>query len=304
MTRVSAVGLCVCLAGCATASIGAQEQQQDAPSGSAGSDSRPVALDARVALDAPATPLADAPAPLPMPQAAKLQITEVVLQPSAGEFIEIANPGDVAVALDRYYVADTQKYPLLAAGNLTVESTDFIVGFPAGASIAPKQVITIALDSAANFQTTYGRAPTYSLASGQLRSVAQNGTPGLTNAGEMVALLYWDGASDLVKDVDLVNVGVPSSSNLAPNKTGLSVDGPDADALKTAYATDGMTLGHPATAPAANQSMKRLRVDAAHQQTAAVCNGLAGSDETTEALSQTWSTAYAAPNPGTVDFAM
>ena len=64
-----------------------------------------------------------------------LLITEVVLQPTEAEFVEIYNPTDAAVALDDYYLADVPSYYLVPAGLRVVASSDFVVRFPAGASL-------------------------------------------------------------------------------------------------------------------------------------------------------------------------
>lgn len=226
----------------------------------------------------------DAPPPQPAPK--KLIITEVVLAPTAGEFIEIANPNSVAIALDNYYLTDSQKYPTLPAGSLTVDAADMLIRFPADAMLAPGAVATVAFDTAANFEITYGVAPTYSIASGTMRIVAQNGTASLTNGGEMVALLWWDGVSDLLKDCDALNVGVPSAGNLLPNKTNVAVDGPDVGTMTSTYAPDAMSMVNMTAAPGSLLSIKRLKFDAGYQIADATGNGITGDDETSEILSQ------------------
>src|SRR5678810_1151927 len=65
--------------------------------------------------------------------------------------------------------------------------------------------------------------------------------PGLTTTGEMVALFFWNGSTDTVKDVDLVIAGnAPSSTNTFIAKA--PVDGPDADAIPSAYLVDTLTI--------------------------------------------------------------
>jgi hypothetical protein len=274
---------------------------------------RQADLDASRGKDAPRSidaPQASIDAPVvavdgPMPSAAtKLILTEVVLTPSGSEFVEIANPTSQAVALDNYYLTDSQKYPTLPSAVPTVDSTDVIARFPAGASIAPHAVITVAFDTTANFQTAYGMAPTYSIGSSTMRIVAQTGSTGLTNAGEMVSMFWWDGATDLVKDCDELNVGVPSGGNLLPNKTGVAVDGPDSGSTKSTYATDSMTMVNLTATPGNNLSMKRIKFDTGFQTAAATGNGITGDDETSEMLSQTWATTFTAPTPGAVPFTL
>ena len=67
--------------------------------------------------------------------AERLLLKEVVVAPTAAEFIAIFNPNATAVALSDYYLSDNSTYYLLV-GSPTVDAADFIVRFPAGASIA------------------------------------------------------------------------------------------------------------------------------------------------------------------------
>ncbi len=234
----------------------------------------------------------------PPPQtSAKLLLTEVVLAPSMGEFIEIANPGAAPIDLSGYYLSDSGTYFRLPEGSPTVDSTDFIVKFPAGATIPPQGVITVAIDSVANFTTTYGSAPTYSLAT--MTPIASSGVPSLTNGGEIIVLFTWDGTSDNVRDVDLLLAGAPTAANGLVDKSGVAIDGPDADSTPTAYKPDARTIAAQATAPASGKSTKRTAQENGFQ-TGSAGNGVTGADETSENTSQTWDTTYSAPTPGVV----
>jgi hypothetical protein len=281
---VAAAGLCACAQG-GKASPSDAPDQFDAPTG--GRDSR---ADSRV--------LGDASCPLAMPAGPHLLLSEVVLTPSGHEFIEIVNPTTAAVDLSNYYLADNSAYYKLPAGAPNLGSSDFIVHFPAGAMIAAGGVVTVATDTAATFMTAYaGAAPTYSIADGTITTVTVNGTPTLTDAGELVALFYWDGSS-LVFDVDLLLAGVPSSINgLDANRSGYSQ-------LGCMYGTDANTMAAQASAPAAGKSTKRLALPAGHEAMGG--NGLTGDDETSEDTSATWDTTatYNAPTPGTVPAAI
>ena len=236
---------------------------------------------------------------------AQLLLTEVVLQPSTGELIEIANPGGTSVDLSTYYLSDNGNYFRLPAGVPTVDSGDFIVKFPAGASIAAHGVVTVAVDTTANFTTAYSVAPTYSIASNTMTGIAANGVPTLTNAGELVALFHWDGQSDLVKDVDLVLAGVPTAANGLVDKSGVAQDGPDAGTTTTAYAADARTLAVQAGAPGAGKSTKRVAKETGHETQSGGGNGITGDDETSEDSAATWdSSAFTTPTPGTVPAAL
>ncbi len=295
VTKTCAVVAAIWASGCATAETPGADNLDAARTIDARASSldAPQRLpDAAVAVDAPPSP--------PAPK--KLLLTEVVLTPTAGEFIEIANPNSVAISLDNYYLTDSQKYATLPAGPMTVDPADMLIRFPANAMLAPGAVATVAFDTATNFQITYGVAPTYSIAGGTMRIVAQNGTASMTNGGEMVALIWWDGASDLVKDCDAVNVGVPSAGNLLPNKTNVAVDGPDSGMTTSTYASDTMSMVNMTSTPGNLLSIKRLKLEAGYQTANATGNGITGDDETSETLAQTWSTTFTAPTPGALPF--
>lgn len=241
--------------------------------------------------------MVDAP---PAMAAAPLLLTEIVLTPSLGEFIEIANPSTQPVDLSTYYLADAGAYFRLPVNAPIVDAADFLVKFPAGASIPAKGVVTVALDTAANFTTTYGAAPTYSIASGTMTSVSANGVASLTNSGELIVLFRWDGQADLVRDVDIVLAGVPSVANSLVDKSGVTIDGPDADVTPTAYAADSRTLAAQPAAHAVGMSTKRVSLEAGHELQTGAGNGLTGDDETSEDTTSTWDTAFSAPTPGTI----
>ncbi|MCW5805774.1 MAG: lamin tail domain-containing protein [Deltaproteobacteria bacterium] len=281
------------VAGCAQGAVpGGPVPGVDAPPGGPPPDAAPG-----VDIDAP--PVVDIDAPPPMPAgAAALLLTEVVLAPTAGEFVEITNPTAQTVDLSTYYLSDSGQYFRLPAGAPTMDANDFIVKFPAGAMIAPGATITVAIDTAANFTTTYGIAPTFSIASGTMTGIAASGAATLTNGGEPIVLFQWNGQADLVRDVDIVLAGVPSAANLLADKSGVAIDGPDADTTPSTYATDARTIPAQAAAPASGKSTKRVRFPAGHQLATGTGNGLDGTDETSENTAATWDTAFTNPTPG------
>ncbi len=263
-------------------------------------------IDATV-IDAP--PPIDAAPPIdgPPPVITSLLLSEVVLTPTGGEFVEIVNPTAAAVNLSNFYVSDASQYFRLPAGVAAVaaDATDFVARFPAGASIPPHGVVTVALDTAANFTLAYpGVAPTYSVASATM-TVVTTGTATLTNAGEPIVLFFWDGASDKVTDVDIMIAGAPTAANLLANKSAVAIDGPDADSATGAYATDANTLPTQ-SAPGAAKSTKRIALESTLVETqAGTGNGVAGHDETSEQLGSTWDASpYTAPTPGQVPAAL
>jgi len=151
-----------------------------------------------------------------------LLITEFVVTPTEGEFIEIFNPNDVAVDLSNYYITDATfanggvfYYKIVTGNGGGGGFGDFNARFPAGSSIGPGEHQTLALSGSANFLTTYGVEPTYELYEDdaapdaipdmeEATSGSIGGQGGLSNSGEVLVLYYWDGMSDLVQDVDYV----------------------------------------------------------------------------------------------------
>ena len=227
-----------------------------------------------------------------------LLLTEVVLAPNEGEFIELYNPTAASVSLQGYYLTDNGNYFALPAGA-TAPTSDFIVKFPVGAVSGSHKVVTIAIDTAASFQTSYGVAPTYSIGSGTM-TVVSGTAPSLTNAGELVALFYWDGTSDLVKDVDLLLAGVPTVGNGLVDKSGIAQDGPDSGTTASSYSSDARTVLVQTAAPGMALSTKRILGEAGHETQAGTGNGLVGDDETSEATRTTWDSTFTAPTPGSV----
>jgi hypothetical protein len=220
-----------------------------------------------------------------------LLLSEVVLTPDAAEMIEIVNTSSQDVDLQTYYLSDSGNYFRLPKDK-TVDMTDFIVKFPAGAVIKGHTALTIAIDTPTNFSNAYNlMLPSYSLRDGSLTTISMIGTPNLTNAGEPIILFQWDGQSDLVRDVDILLAGVPSATNSLPNKSGVMQDGPDAGSETSQYAVDLHTMTPQAAAPgggAAPLSTKRIALEDGHETQSGTSNGPAGHDETSEDTSVTW----------------
>ncbi len=237
-----------------------------------------------------------------------LLLTEAVLSPTSDEYLEIYNPTSAPIDLTNYYLSDDEDYALYAGtfGNgpaPNIISSDFIVQFPPGEIINPGQVIVIAFDGA-EFDTTFGFKADYEI-SGTDPSTPDmlqsdvGSTAGLTNTGENACLFYWDGLTDLVIDVDMVNLGTPTSTNDIADKTGLAVDGPDGDTLSTTYLADAFTMPMQLADPGTGFSTKRVILEGANEVNSGG-NGITGHDETTENILITWDTIYAAPDPGVV----
>ncbi|NNE05332.1 MAG: hypothetical protein HKN15_06375, partial [Xanthomonadales bacterium] len=250
---------------------------------------------------------------LPEP-AGDLLLSEILVTPTAGEFIEIHNPTGAAIDLSDVYLTDatfagggTYYYNIVTGADAGGGGFgDFHARFPDGASIGAGEFQTIALAGSDDFFLEYGIDPTYELYEDGLGPDAIpdmreafagsiNGQGGLTNGGEVVVLYYWDGASDLVQDIDYAVWG---DKDEAVDKTGVMIDGPDGDATTSSYLADTAIVsqdvidvgGH-----AFGESFQRIDYNEGAESQAGG-NGVKGSDETSEDLSNTWDSG--SPTPG------
>lgn len=239
------------------------------------------------------------------PGSAHLLISEVMTT-GAGEFVELWNPTNQDVVLTNYYLADHGDYWRLPGSTPAPAATDFLVRFPAGATIASGTAITIAT-SDSGFAAVHLKDPTYAVnATSGTRAFAErhlNGTPQITNDGEVIVLFHWDGTSDLVKDVDIVYAGTGATgSNALTTKN--PVDGPDVDMVATAYKADNLLLGGGmAMTAGANLTYKRRAFEMGNETQQGTGNGIYGDDETSERQQSSWDgvagAAYTSPTPGT-----
>ncbi len=229
-----------------------------------------------------------------------LLISEFCVTPTAAEFIEIYNGTGSTVNLENYYLYDANytnddDYINVVDDTYTDYSSDFLCQFPSGASIANGQYLVVAMDGAA-FNTTYAFDADYELlgTSGSVPDMLETQTgsigasAGLTNAGECVLLFYWAGVSDLVDDVDYVDyeetaTGSAGGNSEAIDKTGKTKDGPDGDAVASAYLNDTAVASQiPAINHSGGSSVARSSVTSEASETASGGNGITGHDETSE----------------------
>jgi hypothetical protein len=251
-----------------------------------------------------------------------LLLTEFAVTPTDGEFIEIYNPTGDFIDLSEYYVSDfvlssvqSQNYWRIVNGTLVPDPAfpnDFLAKFPDGSTIAPGQTIVISLHDDAAFSAEWSTDQRVVSADFELVDDGESdgvpamidpgpalvGVPliqsaaGLSNAREVIVLFRWDGQSDLVQDIDIVqwSDAGPVFNTVSPNKTGQAFDGPDADTTPTPYLPDTapalQDLAHPGQH---DFGLTVSRVDfneGAETQTGG--NGVLGHDETSENYSLTW----------------
>ena len=254
----------------------------------------------------------------PMAQVAPLLLTEICVTPSAGEFVEIYNPGPGAVDLTDYYLTDatfvgggTYYYQIVLGGagiGGGGRFNDFYARFPAGTQLEPNAYLTVACSGSDAYFATYGTLPDVELwdDNGLADGVPQmleatmgsiNGQGGLTDSGEMLVLLAWDGLSDRVTDCDYAVWGDKVE---AVDKTGIALDGPDADSVATAYAPERSIAAQvPVAGDAdgnhpAGQSWQRRSLSEGREIRSGG-NGARGHDETSENQDYTWVQADVTP---------
>jgi len=231
-----------------------------------------------------------------------LLLTEVSVGPSGNEFVEIHNPSSQAVDLSDYYLWDATnhtssiEYWLIADlidNETQINQYDFLARFPAGSSIGPGQYLTISVSSTADFAANFGENPDFAVlrdGSGGTQNMREAYTgsvgsgPTITDDGEVMVLFYWDGNTDLVKDIDYLVWGDKVE---ACDKSGVTVG-------SSTYQND-TAEGDQDTPPGDGRSYQRVDLtEGSEIKTGG--NGISGNDETSEDVSQTWKTDT--PTPG------
>ncbi len=221
-----------------------------------------------------------------------LILTELVLQPSAGEYVVIKNPTASDVDLADYYITDATdaangKYYYQLPGGADYWSgsgSDFIARFP-DISLPAGESLVLGLGRDSDYYSEYGAYPDlYMTGSGtdtMRYAVAGQPTIGgspnakLDNAEETLVLFYWDGSASTVQDVDYLIWG---GTTYAADKSGVS-----------GY-SDDTPAGSQSPLPTHADGEKLIRTDESEgTETASGGNGITGHDETSEDLANTWS---------------
>ena len=243
------------------------------------------------------------------PEQANLLITEIAVSPTNAEFVEIHNKGANSIDLSDVYLTDATYTPddvfyynlVIGAGG-GGKYEDFYARFPDGATIAPGAYQTVALNGAIDFNAAYGFDPTYEIANTnavpdmrEARTGSIDGLDSWLSDGEVAVLVYWDGQSDLMQDLDYIVWGDKWEGI---DKTGIAIDGPDADSDSSAFNNDTPinnqavidTVQH-----ADGNSWQRSDMNEGVEITTGG-NGITGSDETSEDLNNTFFESVATPN--------
>ena len=221
-----------------------------------------------------------------------LLINEIVLQPSAGEYIRITNPSSSAINLSDYYLTDatdttTGKYYYnlpSGADYWSGGSTDFIARFP-DTTISAGGSLILGLGRTIDYVTTYGSSPHLSLKDDMLNAVdgvtTIGGSPNvkLDNVAETLVLFSWDGTSTTVKDVEYLIWGTDNASAgvYMLDKSGVAGYLADTPVTSQSYMTTH------------TDGFKLIRNSLEGTETSSGGNGITGHDETSENLADTWS---------------
>jgi len=221
-----------------------------------------------------------------------LLITEVVLQPSPGEYVLITNPTGSTVELGNYYLTDAtdttqgKYYYNLPSGvdYWSGSSTDFIARFPDTSLVAGASLI-VGMGRKTDYETTYGSSPDLALKEDLLNAVSGQSTIGvspnvkLENTAESLILFTWDGVAATVKDVEILVWGTDqtTAAAYAIDKTGVAGYLPDTPIDQQSFM------------PTHADGYKLIRNGDEGTETTTVGNGITGHDETSEDLADTWS---------------
>ncbi len=232
-----------------------------------------------------------------------LLISEIYVPASTDQqkaFIEIYNPQDQAVALDSVYLSNYNTYYEIVANTFSNTTTDFLVQFPAGETLAARSSVTVALYGS-EFAAAFGKQADFEIAGNE------DNTPDMTvhyrgdnitldpSAG-MAVMFTWNGMSDLVADVDYLAWGLSFFKDRWVDKSGVSIDGPDDNTDADTYQNDTPKGSQKALAsPATGKSYQRDGI-VEPDETASGGNGVSGHDETSEDWTQTF--AQVSPSPG------
>ena len=231
-----------------------------------------------------------------------LLISEVMIPASTeaqNAFIELYNPTAQAIALNQVYLANYNSYYRMVNTEYSTNSAHFLVRFP-DTVIESKQVLVVALQGQAYFNR-FGKKADFEIISTDaetpdLEPLYLGGNPLLEFSRGMVIAFTWDGNNDLVQDIDYMPWGITAFSSFWMDKSGVAIDGPDADSDPSTYQDDWTKSQQKArSAPTGGLSLQRLSITEIDEVQSGG-NGISGHNEATE----NWQASFTAaePTPG------
>lgn len=191
-------------------------------------------------------------------------------------FVELVNTGDGEVSLADVWIATAPEAAGWPAGEGAATRLDDV-------QLAAGELALVAVGDRSSVAAPDGVVVVGSL---------NQAEPEPNGAGGILWLFVWDGATDLVADLDVIRWGEDAP---ALEREGVVVDGPDDDDEATAYAADT-----PAQMQAALPALVlrgAIRREPSDPTVGEGGNGVDGGDETAEALDETWGIT-GTPTPG------
>jgi uncharacterized protein YdeI (BOF family) len=231
-----------------------------------------------------------------------LLITEVFVPPSGDAspaFVEIFNPTDTVVWLNQIYLANYNTYYNMVNETYSANAAHFVVQFP-NIELNADETIAIATNGTGFFEY-FGKRADYEVFGSDditpdMIDLKVGNNPSFNLTSGMIVLFTWDGAADLIEDVDYVPWGIFNTSWM--DKSNVEIDGPDADNNASAYNTDQAKSSQQAqSAPTDGKSLQRsglVEVD----EVSTSGNGINGHNEATE----NWESSFIKADPGPGSF--
>ncbi|MEJ2053743.1 MAG: hypothetical protein P8X42_07465 [Calditrichaceae bacterium] len=226
-----------------------------------------------------------------------LLISEVMVPQSGNEqaaFVEIFNPMDEPASLNQIYLSNYNTYYKMVNEEYSSNAAHFVVRFP-DIELAADEALVVAVNGA-GFYNYYGKRADYEIAgmdvnTPDLIELNTGANPAFSFVNGMIVLFNWDGNSDRIKDVDYMPWGILSSARM--DKTGISIDGPDADGTESQYNDDLAKASQIARQPSAGKSIQRAGLVEIGEISAGG-NGITGHNEATE----NWQSSFVIADPG------
>ena len=219
--------------------------------------------------------------------------SRVSIQPTDAELVSIHNPTSESIDLSNYYITDASRssqnkfyYKINTQNDYwSGQYNDFIARFPENYSIAPNETLILSLHNNEIFSNYYGYSADLTLFEDMRNAFDGVTTISLSSAffnqdmldddSEVLILFYWDGSSELVKDVDYFIWG---DTEEAIDKTGFLT-----------YFDDTQIQNQlPHYSHGLDSTFVRVNLNAEGDEILVGGNGITGHNETSENLPDTW----------------